>query len=228
LRDRFFVKKLLTAKQAQPVNMFLSPMALKVLTKRRRRGRSREARRLVVAKARDTFYAGEVTRILKLKDVDYVQLRRLFNLVRGNELSDDTLTNEAGTSRRWRRFTFRDMHALRVAARIVLGAPDDATRRARISKLKIACDHLRERCGLADPLLEARFTAEGGEVFVQLRGKYFDASTRQQVFVEVADAVRRHEMRVGVRKAAIVRSNSQVDATAPYLVSALKVERRRR
>jgi hypothetical protein len=150
-------------------------------------------RRRAVAAGGGAFFAGEVIRILRLHDLDYDQLHRLFKIVRGAPRAAD----EQGA---WRRFTFADLASLKVAAALV-GARSRQTRRLRLKQLAEVCRHLREEFGIEHPLLHTKLRAVGGTIVVQLEGKYFDATATQRVFDDVIQSVAAYDEERGVRTA---------------------------
>lgn len=82
------------------------------------------------------FYASEVVRILGLQGIDYAQLRRLLRLAR---------TSNAQPDRRWARFTFEDLVAIRSAVQLAGGTEALAEgRRLQLAELERACERLRE------------------------------------------------------------------------------------
>ena len=58
------------------------------------------------------FYPAEVVRILGLQGIDYAQLRRLLRLFR---------TTDSQPTRRWGRYSFEDLVAIRIAVRLAGG-----------------------------------------------------------------------------------------------------------
>jgi hypothetical protein len=139
------------------------------------------SRRKPVVAGDGTYFAGEVIRILGLRHLDYDHLHRLFDLVRGEP-------REANESASWRRFTFTDLAALKVAANLI-GASTRRAQRLRLKQLEEVCRHLRDVLGIKQPLIHARLHAVGATIVVQLQGKHFDSTAAQRVFDAVADDV---------------------------------------
>jgi hypothetical protein len=134
---------------------------------------------------RPYFYPGEVVRILNLEGVDYHQLRRLFRLV----LSSRDLPLRA--TRRWARFTFQDLLAVKLALDLAGGAAAlKPGHRLRLAALARTCETLRSKYGLEYPLREAKLERVGATLLAKIKAVEFEPATGQLVMREVADAVR--------------------------------------
>ncbi len=146
-----------------------------IIQKRSRRGPRRQ-----VVSARTDFYPGEVVRILKLREIDYRQLRELWSLI----------TQTRG-KRKWGRYTFRDLIALRNA--IELAGGDEALklgRRLRIKHLARVLEVLRAQFGLNDPLMDMRLERVGSSILAHVSGAKFDPMESQFVLAEIMAGVR--------------------------------------
>lgn len=136
---------------------------------------------------RSSFYPGEVARILGLEGVDYHQLRRLYRLVR------EQASSEIPEARKWSRFTFKDLVALKVA--VTLAGGKEALSRGRHLRLKEVertCQRLREEFGLKNPLAEIVLRRRGKSTVARVRGLWFEPASGQMVLAEVEDAVERY------------------------------------
>src|SRR5260370_18922034 len=130
----------------------------------------RGPRRQVVYASTD-FYPGEVVRILKLREIDYRQLRELWSLI----------TQTRG-KRKWGRYTFRDLIALRNA--IELAGGDEALklgRRLRIKHLARVLEFLRAQFGLNHPLMDMRLERVGSSILAHISRAKFDPMESQFV-----------------------------------------------
>lgn len=138
------------------------------------------------------FFPNEVVRMLSLERLDYRQLRRLFRLVA-------TSRGEV-PSRRWARFTFQDLAALRAAVNALGGPEAIATaKRIPIRRLERACEKLRTDYGLTNPLTQARLVWNGHDVVVQLLGARFEPDSGQ-LLLRLADNVDAHLQYSGTPK----------------------------
>jgi hypothetical protein len=142
-------------------------------------------RRRKVKAGDGSYFAGEVIRILGLHHLDYDQLHRLFEIVRGRP----RLKKEEDS---WRRFSYIDLANLKVAARLI-GIGSRKTQRLRLKQLDEICGHLRKEFGIEHPLIQAKLRTAGATIVVELDGKHFDARTTQLVFDEVARDVATYE-----------------------------------
>lgn len=116
------------------------------------------------------FYAAEVVRVLDLQGIDYAQLRRILRLVRPPDAQPD---------RRWARFTFEDLVAVRVAVRLAGGtAALPAGHRLQLAELERACARLRA-LGIRSPLLEVPLRREGRTIVAEIDGITFRPATGQ-------------------------------------------------
>ena len=189
-----------------------------------RAGRKRE--RSPVPARGGSYFAGEVIRILRLHHLDYDQLHRLFEIIRGAPRS-------ASEQNTWRRFTFTDLASLKVAADLI-GAGSKKTRSLRLKQLEEVCRHLRHELKLDHPLIHAKLRAVGSTLVVQLEGKHFDATTTQRVFDEVAQDVATYENARGMTiprrehaKARQVAARPAGPTSGTYEAPALKLGRSR-
>lgn len=154
------------------------------------------------------FYAAEVVRVLGLQGIDYAQLRRILRLARPPEAAPD---------RKWARFTFEDLVAIRVAVGLAGGSPAlSAGRRLQLAELERACARLRA-LGVTNPLLEVPLRREGRTIVAEIDGVTFRPATGQ---LSLADTGRR----VNDFLAKIVRLD---DASLRSLRSDVDKERRR-
>lgn len=127
------------------------------------------------------FYAAEVVRILGLDGIDYAQLRRLLRLAR---------SADAQPSRRWARYSFEDLVALRVAVRLAGGtAALSQGRRLQIAELELTCARLQE-LGIERPLLEVRLRREGRAILAEIDGVTFRPATGQLALTDTSLRVR--------------------------------------
>lgn len=109
-------------------------------------------------------------RVLKLRGIDYAQLRALLALVRPD--------GERPT-RAWARFNLRDMACIRVAIDLAggVGALQQG-RRLRLSPLRNALKALR-RAGYDLPLLDVSLSRDGERIIAVGAGIRFEAETGQ-------------------------------------------------
>jgi hypothetical protein len=116
------------------------------------------------------FYPGEVVRVLKLRGIDYAQLRALLALVRPD--------GERPT-RAWARFNLRDMACIRIAIDLAGGvAALQQGRRLRLSPLRKALRAL-SRAGYDLPLLDVTLSRDGERIIAVAAGVRFEAETGQ-------------------------------------------------
>lgn len=116
------------------------------------------------------FYAAEVVRVLGLQGIDYAQLRRILRLARRPDAAPD---------KKWARFTFEDLVAIRVAVRLAGGtAALSAGRRLQLAELERTCARLR-LLGIANPLLEVPLRREGRTIVAEIDGVTFRPATGQ-------------------------------------------------
>lgn len=154
------------------------------------------------------FYAAEVVRVLGLQGIDYAQLRRLLRVARRPEAAPD---------RKWARFTFEDLVAVRVAVDLAGGtAALSAGRRLQLAELERACARLRA-LGVANPLLEVPLRREGRTIVAEIDGVTFRPATGQLSLTDT-------RTRVNDFLAKVVRLD---DASMRSLRSDLDKERRR-
>lgn len=136
---------------------------------------------------RSSFYPGEVARILGLEGVDYHQLRRLFRLVRKQAGS------ESPETRKWSRFTFKDLVAIKVAVALAGGAEAlSKGRHLRLRDVEHTCERLREAFGLENPLTEVILRRRGKITVAHVQGLWFEPTNGQMVLAEVEDAVEQY------------------------------------
>ena len=150
-------------------------------TKNRRLKAPRER---VSDEAEGYFYPNEVVRILSLQRLDYRQLRRLFHLV--------AASRGAVQPRKWARYTFQDIAALRAAIEALGGVEAVSNaKRLPLRKLERVCYTLRQHYGLKNPLTEAKLAWDGREVSVQLRGARFQPDSGQ-LLLNLSDRIHAH------------------------------------
>ena len=126
------------------------------------------------------FYPAEVVRILGLQGIDYAQLRRLLRLVR---------PTDGQPTRRWGRYSFEDLVAIRVAVRLAGGADALARgHRLQLAEVERTCARLRE-LGVAQPLVEVPLRREGRAVLADFHGVTFRPATGQLALGNTADLV---------------------------------------
>ncbi|MEZ5194239.1 MAG: hypothetical protein R2734_18345 [Nocardioides sp.] len=134
------------------------------------------------------FYAGEATRILRLEDIDYQQVRRLFRFVR--EQAGVPLTSEDG--RRWARFTVADLACMESLIELCGGRDALARgRRLRIRPIRLACEWLRTQ-GIDNPLLQVPMIRIGDQVFAVIDGAVVQARSSQLVIEGMIEVVGAH------------------------------------
>lgn len=128
------------------------------------------------------FYPGEVARMEDFADIDYRQLRRLFELVRSQANSP------LGPARAWSRYTLRDIAALKVAVRLCRNPDDPGSRYLVIAPLERACAALRAE-GIDNPLLDVPMGREGRKIFAEIDGARIDPTNGQMQLRDAHDEV---------------------------------------
>lgn len=107
------------------------------------------------------FFPAEVVKILGLHGIDYRQLRTLASVA----------CPALVQSQRWTRYQFRDLIAIRVAFELAGGhAAIRAGRRLRFKRVRAACEMLRTRFGLTDPLVQVQLKLRGGAIHAHYEG----------------------------------------------------------
>jgi hypothetical protein len=134
---------------------------------------------------RVTYFPGEAARILKLQDIDYHQMRRLFEIIDPSLLRAEA--ERSGKSWTWTRYSFRHLVALRTALSL---APPQEGGRLNIRQLREACLVLRGQFGRASPLTDTQLSRLGDAIVARIGGKLFDARTGQRLIDEVATSVK--------------------------------------
>lgn len=135
--------------------------------------RKREPRARVLRGRTGYFYPGEAARILGLKGIDYHQLRQVLIIASGTASSPTS-------SRRWARFSFKDLVTVRTAIELAGGL--SALRRGRhlkLKRLREVCAALRKKLHIVDPLATIRLTLSGKSIVAQLEGVTFDPISGQ-------------------------------------------------
>ena len=137
-------------------------------TKQPRRPRNRAA-------AEGSFYyPGEAVRLAGIKGLNYRQLRRLFDIVKGKR----------ATSQAWARFTFRDVVALKVAYTLAKGKKTNHRRpRLHLQEVEVACETLRRRYAIRDPLTQVKLAWDRGRIVAKFEGVHFEPSSGQLLLV---------------------------------------------
>jgi hypothetical protein len=149
------------------------------------------------------FYPREVAEILGCPEIDYYQLRRLFELARAQSGRPPAVG--------WGRYTLTDIAAVRVALDLAGGKPALAAgRRLQIAPVARACEAL-VAMGVREPLLEVPMFRQGRNVFAVVGGGLIDPVTGQIVLREVFQAAK-----------------NLLDRTDGALVDQLRQERDRR
>lgn len=127
------------------------------------------------------FYASEAVRLAGIEGLNYRQLRRLLCIVKGEEVE----------ARRWMRFTFREVVALRVAHRLASGRKTKHRHpRLHFEEVERVCRVLRTRFGIDDPLTRVHLEWQGARIVARYEAVYFEALSGQLLLV--AEAVRRN------------------------------------
>jgi hypothetical protein len=138
----------------------------------------------VLGREEGYFFPNEVVRMLQLQALDYRQLRRLFRLVA-------TARGEV-PARKWARFSFRDLVAIRAAVLALGGSKLIASgKRLPLKRLERACEVLREQYKIRDPLTQSRLRWDGKDVVVELRGARFEPESGQ-LLLGLSDRVDQH------------------------------------
>jgi hypothetical protein len=141
------------------------------------------------------FYPREVASILEVPEIDYHQLRRLYELAR----------SQAGQPipKGWARFTLRDVAAIRVAIALTPGgtqAIQTPGRRLRLAPIEHACAALRA-LGVANPLLEVTLHLYGRSVVAEINGELFDPVSGQIALRGAYSTTSRFLLTRGIRDA---------------------------
>ena len=124
------------------------------------------------------FFPGEVARLLRLGDIDYSCLRRLFVLAR-------TTRGEEPPSPSWARFNLTDLAATEVL--VSLGGGRECLqpgRRLVLGDIEPACEALRAM-GIGNPLLDVPL-ARSGRRILALVGKYVLTPSTGQLALDYA------------------------------------------
>ncbi|MEA2647078.1 MAG: hypothetical protein QOE92_2161 [Chloroflexota bacterium] len=136
------------------------------------------------------FFPGEVARLLQLEDIDYSQLRRLYEFTR----------RQAGEPVRtgWARYTLTDLACIE-AALVVCGGRGVLLRghRMHLGELERACDALRG-LGFSNPLLQVPMRRRGKQVLAVVDGAVLDPATGQLLLDESFTAANAWLARSGV------------------------------
>jgi hypothetical protein len=121
-------------------------------------------------------------RILGLEGLDYRQLRRLFRIVRQQA---GLPVPEGREGRRWARFSFQDLVALKAAVQLAGGEEAlNAGKRLRLADVEHICSRLRG-LGIASPLTEIAFSRRGKAVVARVDGLVFEALSGQVLLAEL-------------------------------------------
>jgi hypothetical protein len=122
------------------------------------------------ARAVGDYFPAEVVRILGLQGIDYRQLRSLAKIA----------CPDLEQSGSWSRYQFRDLIAIKTAFELAGGhAALRAGRRLRFHRVARACAELRERFGIADPLVQVRMEVKGAAIHVHAEGLEYRAADGQ-------------------------------------------------
>jgi hypothetical protein len=147
-----------------------------IIHRQRRHGPPRQ-----LVSAKGMFYPGEVIRILRLEGMDYQQLRELWQLI--------SPTKNMPT-RKWARYTFRDLVLLRNAIELAGGVEAlKFGRRLRVKQLSRALAALKIEFGAQDPLTEIKLERVGSSILAHLSGAKFDPLKSQYVFPDIMKGV---------------------------------------
>lgn len=124
------------------------------------------------------FFPGEVARLLQLNNIDYDQLRRMWVLAHAAR-------GEAVPSRRWARFTLRDLAATEVVVGLA-GRRDRLATSRHLNFRGIAetCEALRV-LGFDDPLIQVPMIRDGSRILAQV-GEYVIVPTTNQMALDYA------------------------------------------
>src|ERR1700683_5346564 len=139
-----------------------------LIEKRKRHG----ARRQIIS-ARNSFFPGEVVRILGLRGIDYRQLRELWNTIApANRVP----------KKKWGRYTFADLVMLRAAVDLAGGREAlKLGRRLRVAHLARVLTILQNRLGVLDPLNEIKLERIGTSILAHVSGAKLDPIESQYV-----------------------------------------------
>ena len=144
----------------------------------------RAPRTRLLSRVKGYFFPGEAARILGLDGIDYHQLRRILRITSG----PDSLR---APSRKWTRFTFKDLLLVRRALDLAGGIDALKPRRhLRLKRVQEACTALRDRFDIADPLTSANLRLDGRAIVAQLDGVTFEPATGQTI-LEIQHGIRR-------------------------------------
>jgi hypothetical protein len=147
------------------------------------RDKKRRAQRQLVS-AKGMFYPGEVVRILGLEGMDYQQLRELWRLISPAKNMP---------TRKWARYTFKDLVILRNAIELAGGREAlKLGRRLRVKQLSRVLQALQSQFGAQDPLTEIRLERAGSLILAHMSGGKFDPVKSQYVFPEIMRGVDRY------------------------------------
>src|SRR3569623_2209828 len=137
--------------------------------------RQREPSRRVSPDRGGYFYPGEAARILGLNGIDYHQLRRLLLVVSRDQPSTKQ-------SRKWARFTFKDLVMVRTAIDLAGGIGGlRRDRHLRLKRVQEAVVALRRRLRVDDPIATVRLVLRDGQILAQLDGVTFESVSGQQL-----------------------------------------------
>jgi hypothetical protein len=131
------------------------------------------------------LFPGEVAELLDCGDIDYHQLRRLFRLVR-------TQAGVQVRTRKWARYTLKDVAALRIALELCGGS--DALARGKhlqMAALEHACTALRVQ-GVANPLLDVPLHRMGAIIVAEINGVLFDPTSGQTTLRDSRDRLQQY------------------------------------
>src|SRR6266478_5380799 len=121
------------------------------------------------------FYPGEAARILGLDGVDYHQLRKLLLLAAG-------ASPDKKESRRWARFSYKDLVMVKAAVNLAGGI--DTLRKGRhlrLKRVRDACASLRHAFGVQDPLSSVKLVLDGQTIVAQMDGVAFEPVSGQLI-----------------------------------------------
>jgi hypothetical protein len=132
------------------------------------------------------FYPAEVVRILGLEGIDYSQLRRILRMVR----PPGPATQPA--DRKWSRYEFEDLVAVRAAVRLAGGEEAlEYRRHLLLGELECACRNLRA-LGIARPLTEVPLEREGSQILARLDGLTFRPADGQLAWMDTYNDARQY------------------------------------
>lgn len=136
------------------------------------------ARSRAIEAHEEFFYPAEAASVLGLHNVEYRQLRRLLELVRGPRSVE---------SSRWARFSLADVAGLQIAVGLLGGSEVfERGRRMRIQPLEKAVESLR-LLGFANPLVQVPLERQGNQIVARIHGVLVDPQTGQGLLVSVAE-----------------------------------------